>query len=409
MSAFVMPSLGADMEAGVLVEQLIAPGDPVQRGDVIGAVETQKGVIEIEVFESGTLAEWLVPLGTKVPVGTPLAMIDTGAQDVPDPDEPDIPDPEEPTELPEEPPTELPDPEQPFPDDPIPEDLPYDDPGPSEPMPEIPPFDPGMRLRITPAARRLAAQSGVDPRALSLPLGRAITRADILGLAPTSKPPPQFDMRAAIAAAMSRSKREIPHYYLSHMVDLTAAEGFVSALNKDRAPQDRVLLGAVVARAVAHALRKFPEFNGHYDGSFVPSQAVHLGMAINIRGGGLVAPALFDAADKPLDALMRDMADLVERVRAGRFRARELSDATITLTSLGDRGVDELLGVIYPPQVAIVGMGTPRLHPMIHDGQVAARLAARLTLAADHRVSDGHRGALFLRAIDKHLQKPDTP
>ncbi len=403
MSAFLMPSLGADMEAGTLVEQLIAAGDPVKRGDVIGAVETQKGVIEIEAFETGVLTEWLVTLGTEVPVGTPLAMIRTGAQDEPEPDEPLEPD------EPETEPPELPEPEEPIPDEPIPEDPPYEDPGPSEPIPEMPTYDPQMRLRITPAARRLAAQRGVDPATLKLPEGRAITRADILGMAPTTKPPPPSDMRAAIAAAMSRSKREIPHYYLAHMVDLTVVDGFVTALNKDRPPENRILLGAAMAKAVALALKKYPEFNGHNeDGLFTPSKPVHLGLAINIRGGGLVAPALFDAQNKTLEALMQDMSDLVTRVRAGRFRARELSDATITLTSLGDRGVDELYGVIYPPQVAIVGVGTPRLYPMIEAGQVAPRLAARITLAADHRVSDGHRGALFLKAIDKHLQEPDT-
>ncbi|MDU8911626.1 dihydrolipoamide acetyltransferase family protein [Aestuariicoccus sp. MJ-SS9] len=400
MSAFLMPSLGADMEAGTLVEQLLSPGDAVHRGDVIAAVETQKGVIEIEAFEDGILTEWLVPIGTKVPVGTPLATISTGAQDKPEPEVPgDIP--------PEEPPVK-----EPTPQPPMPEDLPFEEPMPEPPGPEIPPSDPqagAPRLRITPAARRLATERGIDLATLSAAPGQTITRADIPGLAPTTKPPPPSDMRAAIAAAMSRSKREIPHYYLSHMTDMTAADAFVTATNQDRPPEERLLLGAVTAKAVARALKKYPEFNGHYtDDRFTPSNAVHLGLAIHIRGGGLVAPALFDTETKDLDTLMGDMRDLVERVRAGRFKARELSDATITLSSLGERGVDELYGVIYPPQVAIVGIGTPRLQPMIVDGAVAPRLAARLTLAADHRVSDGHRGALFLRAIDRNLQTPDS-
>jgi pyruvate dehydrogenase E2 component (dihydrolipoamide acetyltransferase) len=99
----------------------------------------------------------------------------------------------------------------------------------------------------------------------------------------------------------------------------------------------------------------------------------------------------------------------VARVRAGRFRARELSEATITLTSLGDRGVDRLFGVIYPPQVAIVGIGTPRLKPGLVEGVVVPRLMTSVTIAADHRVSDGHRAALFLRKIDTFLQTPERP
>lgn len=376
-----MPSLGADMEAGTLIEQLVHPGDPVKRGDIIAAVETQKGAIEIEVFEDGILREWLVDLGTKVPVGAPLAVIQREGEVLAKPEPaPKVIAPEE--------------------------DLTFvDRQTPTTPEPQAqPPV--GDRLRITPAARRRAAQQGID--LASLPSNGTIALADIAALGTKSVPSPMSDMRTAIAAAMSRSKREIPHYYLSHTVDLTATEAFVKTANADRAPEDRLLLGAVYAKAIANALKKYKEFNGHFtDDAFNQSDAVHLGLAINLRSGGLVAPALFDTDSKSLDDLMTAMRDLVERVRAGRFRARELSDATITLTSLGDRGVDQLYGVIYPSQVAIVGLGTPRLQPAVHDGEVTARLTAKLTLAADHRVSDGHRGALFLRAIDKNLQRPN--
>ncbi len=377
-----MPSLGADMEAGTLVEQLVHPGDPVKRGDIIAAVETQKGAIEIEVFEDGILQEWLVDLGTKVPVGAPLAVVQTESESQ----------------------TKA----EPVPNVVVPKEdmMVVDYETPTQPKPHAAPRS-ADRPRITPAARRRAAQQGIDLS--SLPSKGTISLADVVAMGTKPKPAPMSDMRTAIAAAMSRSKREIPHYYLSHMVDLTTADDYVTKTNTDRAPEDRLLLGAVYAKAIAKALKKYGEFNGHFtDDAFHQSDAVHLGLAINIRSGGLVAPALFDTDDKSLDDLMQAMRDLVERVRAGRFRARELSDATITLTSLGDRGVDQLYGVIYPPQVAIVGLGTPRLQPAIHEGEVTARLTATLTLAADHRVSDGHRGALFLKAIDKYLQRPDT-
>jgi pyruvate dehydrogenase E2 component (dihydrolipoamide acetyltransferase) len=208
---------------------------------------------------------------------------------------------------------------------------------------------------------------------------------------------------------MSRSKREIPHYYLSHQVDLTNAEAFVAKTNANRAPEDRLLMGALFLKAIALAVRKVPEMNGHYENSeFNPSEPIHAGLAISMRGGGLVAPALLDTATLKLDELMRNMRDLVTRVRAGRFRSRELSDATITLTSLGDRGVDQLHGVIYPPQVAIVGIGTPSLRPWVHEGQDVPRLIADITLAADHRVSDGRRGALFLKTIAENLTTPEA-
>ena len=407
MSAFLMPSLGADMESGILVEKLIAAGEPVRRGDVIGAVETQKGVIEMEVFEDGILENWLVEIGTRVPVGTPLALVrdlDEGAQETP--------------EVPEPAPTEEPIPSEPQPEPIMPEDPPPFDPPPPSQTPELPETPPpevelpppqSQRVRASPAARRLAVQRGIDIASVPASADGTITRANVeAAMLCTPQPSADLAMRAAIAAAMSRSKREIPHYYLSHQIDLTTADEFLRDANADRPPEKRLLMGVLVAKAIAKTLAKYSEFNGRFEqNTFAPSDAVHLGMAINIRGGGLVAPALFDSETRSLDELMFELSDLVTRVRAGRFRARELSDATITLTSLGDRGVDQLYGVIYPPQVAIVGIGTPRLQPMIYNGAVTPRLVSTLTLAADHRVSDGHRGALFLRAVSKKLQHPE--
>ncbi len=406
MSLFLMPSLGADMEAGTLVEQTMKPGDEVKRGDVIGAVETQKGVIEIEVFENGILDSWLVEIGQTVPVGAPMAQILQPGE----------------TAAPMPVPATTPAPE---PAPPLPEPVTAPTPTPSAAPPPAAPVAQGSadgtRAKITPAARRLAAEKGVDLSQFAADPTHIVGRVEIEalfagGIAPepspggaAPKPSPGDDMRSAIAAAMSRSKREIPHYYLSQTLDLTAADAFLKAANADRTPENRLLHGALYGRAIAKALKKYPQFNGHnVDGQFTPNPSVHLGVAINIRSVGLVAPALFDAQDVSLDDLMAALRDLVVRVRDGRFRARELSDATITLSSLGDRGVDQLYGVIYPPQVAIIGIGTPRLQPVVQEDKVVPRLATTLTLAADHRVSDGHRGALFLRAIDKHLQKPET-
>ncbi|MGB4112477.1 MAG: dihydrolipoamide acetyltransferase family protein [Yoonia sp.] len=391
MTQFLMPSLGADMEDGTLVEQLIAAGDTVRRGDIIAAVETQKGTIEIEVFEDGFLDKWLVPLGTKVPVGTPIAII--RASDVPE-----IPEPADPIPAPA--PPEVPEPMDPA-DTPSPQEEPYvEDPQPIEPPSE-------MRQRVTPAARRRAAQTGIDLSRLGT---AGIISLDDLPKAQTEETTdPLSAMRQAIAAAMSRSKREIPHYYLSDTVDVTNAEAFVSNHNADLPPEERLLIGALYIRAIGRAVAKYPEFNGVFENDqFTPNPRPHVGMAINLRGGGLVAPALHDVDKGDIDDLMARLRDLVERVRQGRFRARELSDPTITLTSLGDRGVTEITGVIFPLQVAIVGIGAPHWQAVVRDGNVVARRIATITLAADHRVSDGHRGSGFLRAIINHLQNPEA-
>jgi len=394
MSQFVMPSLGADMEDGTLVEQLVAPGDPVQRGDIIAAVETQKGAIEIEVYEDGFLDKWLVPLGTKVPVGTPIAVI--RASDVPD-----APQPQDPT--PPAPPPEIPGTHEPA-VPPAPPEEPFAPPEePSAPPPELAKKD---RQRVSPAARRRAAQTGFD--LASLNTDKVISLDDLPRGTAAPQAEPLSAMRQAISAAMTRSKREIPHYYLSDSIDLTVAEDFIAAYNADQPPETRLSIAVLYIRAVALAAQEYPEFNGYFkDDHFSPGEAVHLGMAINLRGGGLVAPALHDAATGDLATLMARLKDLVTRVRQGRFRARELSDPTITLTSLGDRGVAGITGVIFPPQVAIVGIGTPALRAAVVDGTVQPRQIANITLAADHRVSDGHKGAQFLRHIIKRMQHPE--
>ncbi len=390
MAEFRMPSLGADMEAGTLVEWLVKPGDHVKRGDIVAVVETQKGAIEIETFETGRIEKFLVDLNSKVPVGTPLAEIWAEGE-------------AEPVVAAAAPPV-------------TPAARPLAAPAPLiTPSPPVVPSAVGMRA--SPAARRLAKERHIDLSTVtgSGPAG-AIIYADVerlgaAGAAPERKRAPGLDlnaMRVAIAAAMARSKREIPHYYLEHQVDVTACEQWLTAHNTTLPPDNRLLFGALTIKAVALATRRFPAFNGFYrDNKFEPAQAVHIGVAISIRGGGLAAPALHDADRISLDELMASMRDLVQRTRAGRIRGSEMSDPTITVSSLGERGVEALYGVIYPPQVAIVGFGKVVERPWVIDGAIGPRSVVTMTLAADHRVSDGHAGALFLAEIGKLLQEPD--
>ncbi|MBS3803574.1 MAG: 2-oxo acid dehydrogenase subunit E2, partial [Oleiphilaceae bacterium] len=215
-------------------------------------------------------------------------------------------------------------------------------------------------------------------------------------------------MRRAIAAAMAKSKREIPHYYLATTINMTAASRWLDSYNESRPPEQRLLLSTLLIRASALALRQYPEMNGYYqDGEYQPSEKVHLGMAINLRGGGLVTPAILEADRLSLPEMMQHLQDLVRRSRAGGLRSSEMTHATATVTALGERGVEEVFGVIYPPQVAILGFGKLLRQPWAVDDAIAVRPVVRATLAADHRVSDGHRGALFLDHIDQLLQQPE--
>lgn len=396
MVEFRMPSLGSDMEAGTLVEWLVKPGDLVKRGDIVAVIETQKGAIEIETFQPGQIEQILVNPHSKVPVGTPLALIRAERE-------------AKPGALGAAPPPTAPTPPA-APVPPSPARAPV-----APPSPRV--LGAAVRARVSPAARRLAEERGID---LSMVTGSgpagAITYADVerrLGEAvapPERKRPLWLDldaMRTAIAAAMARSKREIPHYYLEHQVDVTACEQWLTQKNAMLPPDNRVLIGALAIKAAALAARRFPAFNGFYrDNKFEPAQAVHIGVAIAIRGGGLAAPALHDADQLSLDELMSQMRDLVQRTRAGRIRSSEISDPTLTVSSLGTRGVEALYGIIYPPQVAIIGFGKTVARPWVIDGAIVPRSVITVTLSADHRVSDGHAGALFLAEIGKLLQEP---
>jgi pyruvate dehydrogenase E2 component (dihydrolipoamide acetyltransferase) len=216
-------------------------------------------------------------------------------------------------------------------------------------------------------------------------------------------------MRSAIANAMARSKREIPHYYLEHEIDLSRALAWLEAENARRPVSERLVLGVLLLKATALALARVPELNGHYvDGSFRPAAGIHLGVAIAVRGGGLLAPALLDADQKPLGQLMAELRDLVARARQARLRGAESNAATATVTSLGELGVDRVFGVIQPPQVALIGFGAVRERPWAERGMLDVRPVVSATLAADHRVSDGMRGARLLSAIERALAQPEA-
>ncbi|MDE2606888.1 MAG: 2-oxo acid dehydrogenase subunit E2, partial [Burkholderiales bacterium] len=207
--------------------------------------------------------------------------------------------------------------------------------------------------------------------------------------------------------AMSRSKREIPHYYLTQTIDFDAAQRWLADYNAQRDPTERLLPAVLLLKATALALAEVPQLNGFWrDGAAQLSPAIHVGWAVNLRGGGLVVPAIHDAGRKGLADLMGAMRDLVQRVRTGGLRSSELTDPTVTVTSLGERGADSVLGVIYPPQLAVIGFGRIAPRPWVVDGQLAVRPLVQASLAADHRASDGHVGARFLAALDAALQQP---
>ncbi len=379
-----MPTLGADMTVGTLLAWMKKPGDEVKRGEIIAEVDTDKGVIEVEVFTSGIIEKLLIDPGAEVPVGTVLAII------------------REPGEVPGATVSTA--------AAPSPAEA-------SKPAAVVSPSQVAPRVHISPAAKKLATKLGVDiSRVTGTGSGGRIQRVDIERAA-SAKPSGvvvrddavkrQERMRRTIAAAMARSKREIPHYYLSTTIDMSNAMVWLAEENLKRSVVDRLLYGVLLIKAVALALHEVPELNSVWkDEKLNLCTEINVGVAISLRQGGLVAPALLETDRQNLDDLMKNFRDLVKRARAGSLRSSELSEPTITVTSLGERGAESVFGIIYPPQVAIIGFGRPMEWPRTLDGQVVLRPAIKATLSADHRVSDGHRGSLFLAAVDRLLQEP---
>jgi pyruvate dehydrogenase E2 component (dihydrolipoamide acetyltransferase) len=403
-----MPSLGADMEDGTFIEWNVQPGQNVARGQVICVVETQKGAVDVEIWQAGTLAKLIASCGQKIPVGQVMALVATEGEDwkVIAATAATVP-PAAPGGAPRT------------------ETVPGNVRGSaaaaaaSGALPGAVRPAPG-RAKISPAARRRAEELGVDLAAVKpSDMHGAISIADVELAATAAKPGPQGTtakppdrqaaMRDAIAAAMSRSKREIPHYYLASGINVERAVSWLEQRNAAVPIGARVLFAALELKAVALALRETPELNGFYEaGAFRPGTGMHLGVAISLRGGGLVAPALHDVDKLSLTDLMAQLKDLLRRARSGQLRSSEMSDPTVTVTNLGDLGVETVFGVIYPPQVALVGIGRLNVKPWVIDGAVVPARVLHATLSADHRVSDGMRGARFLVELDRLFQQPEV-
>ncbi len=470
MSEFLMPSLGADMDAGTLLEWYIKPGDKVHKGDVIALVDTDKAAIEIEVFEAGVIGELFIDEGKKVPVGTPLALIQPeGAgisQETPLPIAKEAPG----FVVPEAISTQgLP---QLTTEAPHVSTLMLEEAKPKPATYRATPAarkhalelgidlntlkgtgkhgvinkadvdaaviakEPVVRLaetkrqRVSPLARRLAKELELDLQAISPGKNGVIRKADVLRQADRvpaaqsvampaekAKLEPKAEekdarfagMRRAIAAALGKSKREIPHYYLSQPIDMSKALNWLTEENLKRPINDRIVPATLLLKATALAAKEVPELNGFWqEEGFKASSAVHLGVGISLRQGGLIAPCIHDVDQKNLGTLMLNLRDLVKRARNLQLKSSEMTDATITVTNLGDQGVELVYGIIYPPQVALVGFGKVIEQPWAENGMLGVKPIVQATLAADHRASDGHIGGLFLMAIDKYLQTPEA-
>jgi len=397
MIEFLMPSLGADMEAGTLVEWRKKPGDSVKRGDIIAEVETQKGLIEIEVFDEGIIEELLIKEGTKIPVGTLMALINP----------PESIEKTKKISAPKKTTITI----QPTEEKII-------EKGTGEKFEE-------KLFKVSPLAKRIATENKID---LSQIQGSgedgAITKEDvenaIVQQNKVAKIPKETiesikekstsqieSIRSAVAAAMSKSNREIPHYYLEKRIDITKTLAWLRATNHQRPIHKRLLPAALLIKAVAQSLVNFPDLNAIWENGIQIKKEINIGFVVSLRGGGIIVPTIHTANLKNIDEIMEVLNDIIPRARAMKLRSSDLSDSTITITSLGEGGADAVFGVIYPPQVAIIGFGGSSQQPFVENGMLGIRTVFTATLTGDHRATDGLTGSDFLSALNKHLQNPE--
>ncbi len=413
---YAMPSLGADMDEGSVIEWRVGVGDTVERGQVVARVETEKSDIDIEIWHAGVVEEILVRPHRFVPVGEPLLRLRAVGDEVPSPvgatpsgtaDGKVTPTPATADGTREV-------------------DL--------APAPPVVSSDEAAadRIRATPLARRHAEAIGVDLATFagSGPGGAIRCRDhpdqppdrplvdEVVERPGAAQPVGGVDarldraerMRTAIARRMSRSNEEIPQYHLAIDADLAALTAHLAALNDERSISDRILPAAAFMRATALAAAKHPELNGHWiDGRLQGFDSVNVSVAISLRGGGLVTPQIVDGASLDLVETMARLRELTMSARSGVISSdATATTSTITVTNLGERGADVVHGLISPPEVALVGFGRIIDRAVAVDGGVVVRPVVTVSLSADHRATDGATGSRFLNTLVRFLEHPEA-
>ncbi len=351
-----MPSLGADMEKGKLMVWKIKAGDEVKKGQTIATVETTKSAVEIESFRDGVVLELVGKEGEELLVGSTIAIFDVKGE---------------------------------------------------EKEPEA------LRFKVSPAARRLAIQRQVDLSSIrgTGPEGQIelkdVQADEDLSIQSSPIPTSVVNLREAIAKAMSRSKKEIPHFYLKTRISLDLLLAWIDEKNKNLAAEHRLLVPAVLMKGIVLAIIKYPMMNGYIiNGAFEVKDHINLGIAIAVKNGGVIVPAIMNAESLSLERLNDSFQDLLFRTRKGELKNRELTEGTITVTNVGDLGSHEVFGIIFPPQVSLIGLGRIQKAAVEENGLIRSGYVIDVTLSADHRVTDGLLGSRFLAELEKIYSTP---
>jgi len=424
----IVPELGETMNEATIVRWLKNEGDIVKKGDALLEIQTDKAVLEVESFASGTLLKILAQAGETLPVLQVIAFIGEPGEKLP--------------EVPKAPPPPA------APSRSVPE-MPAT--AAEAPVPQAAPAPPVQRrFTISPRAKMLAKERGIDPTKIAAtgPDGRVIERDvvaylerkgyDSLLISPTArrlaadlnidvldlkgtgpagkivkadvlraereKPRPLSQTRKIIASKMVKSAREIPYFLVTLSVDMTELAALRERLNKERT--QRISYNDFIVKACAFALRSFPIVNAVCLGeSYRVNESIHIGVAVDIEDG-LIAPVIRDADRKSLDQIAGESAQLVEKAKNKKLRPDEFQGATFTISNMGMLGVESFTAIIPPDQAAILAVGSVTDSVVVHDGKPVVRKIMKITLSSDHRILDGATSARFLNEVKRKLEDP---
>ena len=424
-----MPRLSDTMEQGTIGRWLVKEGDSFSEGDVLAEIETDKALMELQAYDAATMLRILVDDGETADLGAPIAIVGDAGEEVAATDGKAEKQPEAAADEPQEQPEPASQARQAA-----------EQPAQAEPVPNGKPAA-GTTLKVSPIARKMADQAGIDLAPLagrgSGPEGR-IVKADVERLiagggvaappapapaapqqaraapaAPAARPAAEDEVRdlspmlKAVAQRMGQSKSSVPHFYVESEIDMTRAMEMRSELNAGLdGTGEKLSVNDLIVRACAIALIEHPQAHRSYvDGKHVYHAHANVGIAVALDDG-LIVPVVKEADTKSVRQLSTEARDLAVRAREGRLKQREIEGGTFTVSNLGMLDVANFAAIINPPESTILAVGATTPRPVVVDGQIAVRQIMRVTLSCDHRACSGADGARLLQTIKRYLQAP---
>ncbi len=408
-----MPKLGFDMAEGTLVRWVRNEGESIKKGDVLAEIETDKATVEVESSATGTVLRLLADQGDVVPVSSPIAIVGEPGEDIPiQPASPPGPQPAREESAKSEPEKST---------EPLSSSLPMS-------TSEVE----GERIKASPLAKRMASDKNLALENIrgSGPGGR-IVRRDIEaalagGLQPTEpksqalvavpsfagealkvdETVPITKLRQAIGRRLVEAKQQLPHFYVTHEYRMDAILNMRAQINGMVPEDEKLSVNDFIVKAVALALREFPNLNASLDGNnLVRHGAINVGNAVAVEGG-LLTVVCRNADQKPLRQISFEVRDMAKRVRAGKVRPEDIEGSTFSISNLGMYDVEDFIAIINPPEAAILAVGSAREVPVVVDGEVKPGRRMKATISVDHRISDGAEAARFMQALAKFMEEP---